>query len=230
MDSGRKKSEFQYRPRGSMFVEQDVSTRRERAHGTRRRYKEIWSDKASGMPDSYKKLLRNTAVCAFIALSIWGVKSMDGDMASRVVGGQPVETNIQADEDLGRLKYVDGEISSAPIEASAGGYSLPMEGEVVETFADSDKDVKIKGEGQAKVKAILSGVVASTGDEGVTIRNDNGTTTTYTGVVPTVRAGQAVVNSDEIGYLAEEILSVETVGGVGYMDSLNVNDISGMGK
>lgn len=183
-------------------------------------------NKVEEMPESYKKLLVRTAVCAILVLGIWGIRNLDYDVTNRISDGivkatadEPAATDD--DEDLGKLKFVSGEEVLA-----TEGYSLPVTGEVVESFSDTEKDVKIKSEQAAKVNAILSGVVVKTTEDSVVIENENGTVTTYTGLVPGVVAGDKVKNSDSIGTLEGEILCLETVSGIGYIDSLDASELN----
>ena len=191
-------------------------------------FEELWQrgkERSAQMPHSYKKLLRNTAVCALLALGIWGIKSMDTAVTNEISQGieQAVTSEMQMDEDIGRLKFVDSS------SLATGGYSLPLEGEVITTFLEDGQEVSIRGEDQARVNAILSGTVAATGDDMVVINNDNGTRTTYRGVVPGVTAGDRVANADAIGQLAEEVLSLETVSSIGYVDSLDAQELASAG-
>ena len=117
------------------------------------------------------------------------------------------------EQELGRLQFVN---SAQPL-----AYSLPLEGEVLQTFAESDKEVSIKGTARAEVKAILDGTVIQTMPDSVVINNANGTQTTYTGVQPQVLAGDTVCSAQVIGCLCEEVLYLETVSGIGYVDSLD---------
>ena len=162
---------------------------------------------------SYKKLLSRTAVCLVLALGIWGIKALDTQVANEFTGEITSTVTEEESEQLGRLQFVNGETEF--------NYSLPLEGEVVESFAESERDVSIKSEQQAQVKAILSGTVVKTSTDSIVINNANGTQTTYTGIVPSVLAGDVVESAQVIGSLQEEILCLETVSGVGYLDSLD---------
>jgi len=240
--------EEQYKKRSttnSEFVSQTVRQSRARLfseeqiqHAAKDRKKSsLWDGwenirkKADAVPSSYKKLLRNTVVCAILAFGLWGIKSVDSTLTNSISDGvkDATASEMQMDEDMGRLKFVNGEIVEDPTEVSAdtkSTYSLPLEGEVVQSFSESQKDVQIKSEENAKVMAILSGTVIKTTGEAVVIENDNGTQTTYQGLIPTVKAGDAVENSDQIGKLAGEVLCLETVSGIGYVDSLNSSEIN----
>ncbi len=178
--------------------------------------KERWKEffkKAENLPVSYKKLLSRTAVCLVLALGIWGIKALDTQVANEFTGEITSTVTEEESEQLGRLQFVNGETEF--------NYSLPLEGEVVESFAESERDVSIKSEQQAQVKAILSGTVVKTSTDSIVINNANGTQTTYTGIVPSVLAGDVVESAQVIGSLQEEILCLETVSGVGYLDSLD---------
>ena len=133
---------------------------------------------------------------------------------------------MEKEEDLGKLKFVNGEEQGDAVGVSSSSYSLPLEGEVVQSFSDSGKDVSIKGEDSARVNAILSGVVVKTTSDSVVVENANGTKSTYTGVIPSVSAGDEVKNSDMLGQLSGEVLCLETVSGIGYVDSLSMQDMT----
>lgn len=178
----------------------------------------LFKEQKNKVPSDYRKLLRNTMVCAVLALSIWGIKSMDTAVTNQVTDGikDAVNSSYDSGDDIGRLRFVNAE-----------AYSLPLEGEVVETFSETDKDVKIKGDANSKVRAILSGKVSEVGEDFIKIINDNGTMTTYLGVAPGIKVGAEVKNSDTIGQLSQEVLSLETVSGIGYIDSLDIKELVG---
>lgn len=175
--------------------------------------------KVKEAPESYRRLVRRAMVCAVLALGIWAVKSMDTAVSQQIIGGVESATGseMEKEEDLGKLKFVNGEEQGDAVGVSSSSYSLPLEGEVVQSFSDSGKDVSIKGEDSARVNAILSGVV---------VENANGTKSTYTGVIPSVSAGDEVKNSDMLGQLSGEVLCLETVSGIGYVDSLSMQDMT----
>ncbi len=179
-------------------------------------------------PESYRRLVRRAMVCAVLALGIWAVKSMDTAVSQQIIGGVESATGseMEKEEDLGKLKFVNGEEQGDAVGVSSSSYSLPLEGEVVQSFSDSGKDVSIKGEDSARVNAILSGVVVKTTSDSVVVENANGTKSTYTGVIPSVSAGDEVKNSDMLGQLSGEVLCLETVSGIGYVDSLSMQDMT----
>lgn len=183
--------------------------------------KEHWSTffkKADRIPSNYRKLLSRTAVCLVLALGILGIKAMDSQVAEQFTGEIASTVNEeQSEEELGRLQFVNGE--------GEFSYSLPLEGEVVESFAESERNVSIKSAEQAEVKSILAGTVVKTSADSVVINNANGTQTTYTGLIPGVLAGDTVESAQVIGALSEEVLCLETVSGIGYLDSLDAEQL-----
>ena len=160
----------------------------------------------------YRKLLRNAAIVAVLVLGIWGIKTMTSVPENPAASVSASE--LSKEEDLGMLKFVNG------------GFSLPVDGEVVETFAESEKNVSIEGGEQARVNSMLSGTVVSTDADSVVINNDNGTRTTYKGLVPSVKAGDEVKSAEQIGQLEESTLTVETVSSIGYVDPLSAEDMA----
>ncbi|MBQ9941624.1 MAG: hypothetical protein IJP03_01315 [Christensenellaceae bacterium] len=183
--------------------------------------------KASKKPvnGTYSRLVRNTAVCLLLALGIWGLKAMESPLAEDI---RAATTDVSADEDLGRLHFVDGmeEGQVTAVDGPAYTYNFPLQGEVVASFADTAKDVTIKSEENAQVGAILSGTVVKTTKDTVVVKNDNSTQTTYQGVVPTVAAGDVVKSGAQLGHLAGEALCLETVSGIGYVDSLDADELN----
>ena len=157
---------------------------------------------------------RGVVVCLAIVLGLAAVRNIDLRLAA--------ETN--AESDIGRLKFVGSDASENALGVSAEAYCEPLEGEVVQTFSGSD--VKIAGAESSEVCSMLSGNVTATSLDSVTIANSNGTKTTYNGVSPRVSVGQAVSGAQVIGTLSGEILSVETLSGIGYIDSLDGDEMS----
>ena len=158
----------------------------------------------------------NTAVCAFLALGIWGLSAIDSDITNRITGKvyEASTSELLQDEELGQLKFVNSD-----------GSVMPVEGEVVTTFSDSKKQVEISGEPMAQVRAVLSGTVAAVEEDRITVQNDNGTRSTYTGISAGVSAGEYVERSQVIGTLSDEVLALETVSGTGYLDSMSAREL-----
>lgn len=123
-------------------------------------------------------------------------------------------SSLIGDEDLGQLKFV-----------SSDGAVMPVDGEVVTTFSDSGDKVELMGDKQANVRSILSGTVAKVSDDELIIQNDNGTRSIYKGVKSSVGAGEYVEKSQVVGTLSEQILSLETVSAIGYVDPLDAKEL-----
>lgn len=221
-------SEFISSKRGTMV--QRPQRVEEEPSGSLLELKSGWKSvrkKVQEAPEGYRKLARRAMVCAVLALGIWAVKSMDTAVSNQIIGGVESATGseLEKDDDIGQLKFVSGQQGDA-VSVSGSLYSPPLEGEVVESFSDSGKDVSIKGEGSARVNAILPGVVVKTTSDSVVVENINGTKSTYSGVIPSVSAGDQVRNSDMLGQLSGEVLCLETVSGIGYVDSLSMQDMT----
>lgn len=190
------------------------------------------SKKAEEISPAYKKLARRTAVCLLILVGVFAIKGMNTSLSQNIIGeiDRATQETVDMDDELGRLQFVgntqDGEAEGVASEA----YSLPIEGEVISSFADTEKDVKIKSEEKSRVNAILKGVVVKTTTDEVIVENENGTRTTYSGLVPGVRAGDKLDSADMVGQLSGEVLCLETVSGVGYVDSLSAKDVSSAGR
>jgi len=165
--------------------------------------------------DRPQKLLKRSAVCAVLAMGLLCLSALDGDFADTISNGlrSAATSELVLDEDLGRIQFVDT--------------GLPVSnGEVVSVFSENERDVSVGGEESSAVMAVLPGTVAASSENVVVIQNDNGTRSTYTGVVPSVSAGEHVGEDQIIGILAEEVLALETVGAAGYVDSLDQKELT----
>lgn len=165
--------------------------------------------------DRPMKLIRRSAVCAVLAVGLLCLSAMDTDFTNTISNGvkKAATSEMVLDEDLGRIHFVDTE--------------LPLsDGTVVTTFSESGKEVSLRGEEAAEVMAVLPGLVAVSSENVIVVSNDNGTRSTYTGVIPSVSAGDRVGENQVIGKLAEEVLALETVSGIGYVDSLNEKELT----
>lgn len=157
---------------------------------------------------------RGVVVCLAIVLGLAAVRNIDLRQTAQT----------SAKSDIGRLKFVGSDASENAMGVSAQAYCEPLEGEVVQTFSGSD--VKIAGAESSKVCSMLPGRVTATSLDSVTIANSNGTKTTYNGISPGVSVGQSILGAQVIGTLSGEILSVETLSGIGYIDSLDGEEMS----
>ena len=174
--------------------------------------REVGKKKESDRP---MKLIRRSAVCAALAMGLLCLSAMDTNFTNTISNGmkKAATSEMVLDEDLGRIRFVDTE--------------LPLsDGTVVTTFAESGREVSLSGEESAEVMAVLPGMVAVSSENIIVVSNDNGTRSTYTGVIPSVSAGDRVGENQVIGKLAEEVLALETVSGVGYVDSLDEKELT----
>ena len=149
---------------------------------------------------SIEKFIKNTAVCAFIAIGILTLKGISETSKSELI----------QDKDLGRLQFV----------SSVSDIAIPIDGEIVETFSSNGEYCVIEGTRMDPVFSLFDGTVVKTGTDFMVIQNANGTNTTYTGVIPGLKAGTDVMGNEAIGQLSGEKLTLTTVGGIGYVDSL----------
>ncbi len=165
-----------------------------------------------------RKLINSTVACAIIALGVWGMSVVDTNFTQNVTEelAKAVNSEMIIDQDLGKLRLVD----PATNDVSASALEIPLTGEVVSVFAVTGKDVVIKSNENETVRAVFSGLVVKTMSTGVVVQNDNGTQTTYDGVMPGVKAGVAVMSGSVLGQLEGDTLTLNTVGGTGYVDSL----------
>ena len=152
-----------------------------------------------------------------LAVGILALRAMNTPVTGKTGGGLEETSGSQLvqDKELGKLEFV----SAKALDQSV--FCYPVDGEVVMTFAQTNREVVLEAPERAPVSAVLTGTVAKTGKTEILIENDNGTQTTYQGVVPGVKAGATVSAAQVIGQMAEEKLSLTTVGGIGYVDSLD---------
>lgn len=189
---------------------------------------DVLKKRSDQMPPRYKKLVRNTLVCAIIALSIWGIKNIDTQLTNQVSAGiqDAVTSEFQVDEDLGRLKFV---MNDGAVSASSGDvveYSVPVEGQVLETFASTGEDVRIQCKPQAVVNSMLAGTVLEAAEDSVCVKNDNGTLTIYQGIKPCVSMGDKLQSADPVGEALEDEISIKSSMGSEYIDSLSMKAIT----
>lgn len=171
------------------------------------------------------KLLRNTAICAVAALVVWGIASSGtpaGKDASEAIKSV-VNYEMDLEDDLGDLKFVDNMLDedSAPVsagtqedaaadEAAAGAaFVYPLDGIVTATFAENGSGAIIAKAGSADVRSSRAGKVSEVSGNFVSILNNDNSVTTYFGVEPGVQTGDSVEAGQVIGQLLSEALYVE---------------------
>jgi len=183
---------------------------------------------ASAHKVGQQKLMRNLGILAVAAFGLWGIVAMESDknVDAKNISSSQTAQEIEYDEEFGKLKFVSAGEEQV-ISVSADGYSFPMEGEVVTTFAETGTQVIIKSEtAGCTVRSISSGTVSKTGDNYVVIHNADGSLTTYTGLRPGLMAGDLVESGNIIGQLSDKELTLHTVSGVGYVDPLDAGSFS----
>ena len=159
-----------------------------------------------------KKLARNAVICFGLLICL---------MAVRTFGDAPKEaqdvssSEMIMDEDLGKLKFISNIEYSDPLE----------EAEVVSAFSDSGRNTSLSAKKDSQVTAVLSGVVTEVGDDSLIMENCNGTLTEYSGIKPTVHAGEEVNSAQVIGRLTEDELTLTTVGQTGYIDTMDEEEL-----
>ena len=129
-----------------------------------------------------------------------------------------------------RNDVANKEVETADLLQGVFGYAKDQDfiDSVIADYKLSGKYKKDKAP-SLQIRDVRSLYHTSPERSGVTITNENGTTTTYEGIVPTVSVGDAVKNDDQVGKLAGEELTLTTMGGSGYMDSLDAGEILGIG-
>ncbi len=176
---------------------------------------------------SWRRKIFNSAVaCAIIALGVLGMSVVDTAFTNEVTDGLRAALNSEMinDEDLGKLRLVGSQLETEATEASAREVVIPLDGEIVATFAQTGMDVVIKSDEREPVRAIYGGLVVKTMTATLVVENDNGTQTTYEGVLPGIKAGTNVIKGTTLGQLEEDTLTLTTVSHVGYIDSLAEED------
>ena len=161
-----------------------------------------------------KKLARNAVICFALLICLMAVKTFGGDVPKESQSASSSEMIM--DEDLGKLKFV-GDIE----------YSDPLkEAEVVSAFSESGINTSLSAKKDSQVTAVLSGVVTEIGDDSLVMENCNGTLTEYSGIKPSVHAGENVDSAQVLGSLTDEKLTLTTVGQTGYIDTMDKDELT----
>ena len=162
------------------------------------------------------RFIRDAAICAFLIAGIWAIAALDANVKNNISSREfgVSSSELINDEELGQLKFVGND------------EVFPVDGEVVTTFSESGSKVELSAEPAAQVRAVLSGTVARVENGVVTISNDNGTRSIYTGMDSSVSEGEHVETAQVIGTLSDELLALETVSGIGYVDSLDRKELT----
>lgn len=160
-----------------------------------------------------RKLARNAVICIALLVCLMAVKTLDDgeDDALSVDSSELIQ-----DEDLGKLQFVSENSFSNPLE----------DGEVVFVFSNDNMSVKVAAKSEDRVHSVLDGRVTEIGQDSVKMENVNGTVTEYSGLRPCIHAGEEVLSSQVIGYLIDEELTLTTVGGTGYIDTLDMQEMA----
>lgn len=160
-----------------------------------------------------RKLARNAVICVVLFVCLMAVKTLDDgkDDALTVSSSELVE-----DEDLGKLQFVSENSYAAPLE----------DGEVISVFSDNNMSVKVAANAEDRVHSVLDGRATEIGENYVKMENINGTVTEYMGLKPCIHAGEEVLANQIIGYLTSEELTLTSVGGTGYIDTLDMQEMA----
>ncbi len=171
---------------------------------------------------SKRKFVNSMIACAIIALGVFGLNAIDTQFTNDVTDGlrDALNSEMINDEDLGKLRLVDADYETEATQASADEVIIPLEGEILSTFATTGKEVVIKSTEREVVRAVFEGKIVKTTSDSMVVENENGTQTTYEGVLPAMKAGDNVIKGTTLGQLQSDTLTLTTVGSTGYTDSL----------
>ncbi|MBR3843423.1 MAG: hypothetical protein IKM38_09185 [Christensenellaceae bacterium] len=160
------------------------------------------------MKPSFLRFIKQTAACFILVLGILLLR--DVRMESKETANWENGSELLLDEDLGKLQFI----------SSTEEIAIPVNGFIMETFAENGEYSLIESEAMEPVFALMSGTVAETGSDYMVIANENGTKTSYIGLIPGHKAGAQVLQNEAIGQLTGDTLTLKTIGGIGYLDSL----------
>lgn len=160
------------------------------------------------MKPSFLRFIKQTAACFILVLGILLLR--DARMESKETANWENGSELLLDEDLGKLQFI----------SSTEEIAIPVNGFIMETFAENGEYSLIESEAMEPVFALMSGTVAETGSDYMVIANENGTKTSYIGLIPGHKAGAQVLQNEAIGQLTGDTLTLKTIGGIGYLDSL----------
>ncbi|MFA5676313.1 MAG: hypothetical protein WDA65_07280 [Christensenellales bacterium] len=190
--------------------------------------------KTSGIPNDeldigYKKLLYKTGICAAIAIALLIVSSINNPAAEKLTEtiGSAANHQLEIDEDIGRLKFVQnlGEESSSVFSAyPESSVVYPADGEIVTRFGESGSfGVRMTAQSE-DILCIAKGTVSSVGEIGdagyVTLVLDSGETAAFYNVIPAVKINDIVLPGQPLGVLSGKYLYFEMRDGEEYIDPL----------
>ena len=161
-------------------------------------------------------LIRNTAVCAFAVLLVWGVASSAAD-TEQTQSIREVVAYEYEEENIGELKFVSSVIdevstieesfSEQPSEPAAFVY--PVDGIVTTTFAQNGAGAIITALDTRDVVSSKDGEVYEVAENYIKILNSDGSITTYFGVSSEKTVGEDICAGNMIGELLSDVLYVE---------------------
>lgn len=176
--------------------------------------------------DGSISLLRNMVICAAIILIVVILKSIDTPFTQNILGyvRDAVTTDLDIDETLGRLKFVDNWIPEGvkavfseqrtseelPIDMK---FSVPAEGKVIAFFGEemggkdkgTNTGIDIQGNQNDKIYAVYDGYVSAIGEDEIRgkyieITQGSNVVTLYTGCSELiVDVGHQVKKGEQIG-------------------------------
>jgi|GEM_PF-3088292 len=155
------------------------------------------------------RLCIQIGVCALLLISVISLKAIDSPFTNNTLDGinRIVSSDVDIDEDLGRLKFVSEDMVSVFNE----DLSLPIEALAYE-LVDDNRSLVIQGTKNEPVFATFGGkaAIVDTPNEGnsLIIEHESGIKSVYSGVIPTVFDDDTVSTGQAVGYLSDDYLRV----------------------
>ena len=214
------------RMKTGVFLSED--TREYYVSGMRKIYNTNLSEhKGENRPEDKKKrsfsfsintasLIRNTAICAFAVLLVWGVASSSADTPQTESVKEVVSYEYE-EENIGELQFVSSvidEVASAEesvlqTEQTEIPFVYPVDGIVTTTFAQNGSGAIITALDTRDVVSSKDGEVYEVAENYIKILNNDGSITTYFGVSSPKTVGEDICAGNMIGELLSDVLYVE---------------------
>lgn len=175
--------------------------------------------------DGMLSLLLKTALVAVVALSIFVLRSINSGATENVIAGVKGENAKIHEEDIGKLKFVEGDAVS--VTSSNAGFVFPADGKITAKFGeDGATGLEITAKKGNSVVNAVEGTVYKIEKQNqgaiVTVKVSKELEVSYYNVEPEVQEGDKLKCGDKIGTLSQDALLVEVYKNAKKIDPLEL--------
>ncbi|MDD4797060.1 MAG: M23 family metallopeptidase [Eubacteriales bacterium] len=167
---------------------------------------------AAGQADEQgtDKLPLQLFICGAICLVIIGMKNIDLPIANDALQGLKIAVSAQSDMDkaLGKLRFVTNLFpeTTEVFNPTSDKIMLPVSGSIQSVETEAPYAISMVADTEAPVSAVGAGRVFYAGNSAtygtlVRVVHNGGFETVYTGLTPTVKAGDDVAAGQSLGIL-----------------------------